>query len=120
MNRFSERSTELRKDIIAYIEGYLLKVNRNIIVPKDNVTYMDWDAATPSPNTNECQVVPEVEITMLTMAPEMEDGFKFRLRLLDAKGNEVLPSALDTEELLYIVDFLDFLDATPAPDDQPF
>lgn len=113
MNRFSDRAFELRKDIIAYIEDYLVKANRSIIVEKDNVTYLDWDSATFQAKTKR-QVVPEVEITMITLAAN--NNYGTMVRFVDGNGNEVLPSQLDTEELLYVVDYLDYLDMKEAPD----
>jgi hypothetical protein len=104
MNNFAQRNAELRKDIINYIREYLLKVNRSIIVEKGNLTYMQWDCATPSDKQDEKEVVPEVEIMMITLDSDKEVVF------YDAKGYDVYPSSLDTEELTYVVDYFDYLD----------
>lgn len=108
MKTFEERITQLRLDMIAYIEDYLAKANRSIIVPLGGLTYMDWDSAFFSTNPEDRQVVPETEITMIYLSQERE------LRFLDANNNEVYPSALDTEELGYVVDYIDTLDLAPV------
>lgn len=108
MNTFEKRAIKLRKDIIAYIEDFLTRANRSIIVPKGNLTYMEWDASFFPTNPLEHQVVPEVEIAMICLSPEKE------LRFIDVKNNELLPGALDTEELLYVVEYIDTLDLAPV------
>lgn len=110
MNILERQAIELRKDIVEYIKGYLLKVNRSIIVGKGNLSYLQWDDAFTSTREDEIQVVPEVEITMITLTSEGE------VRFYDAKGNDLMPGALDTEELLYVVEYLDELELNTAPE----
>ena len=108
MNIFEDRIINLRKDMIAHIEDYLIKANRSIIVPKGNLTYMDWDSAGFTGHLNAAQVVPEVEISMISLTSKKE------LKFIDANNNEIYPSALDTEELGYVVDYIDTLDLAPV------
>ena len=108
-SNFTERTAKLRGEILSYIKDYMIKANRSIIVEKGNITYIQWDDAFFSTRPDEVQVVPEVEITMITLTPDKEVMF------VDAKGNEVYPSSMDTEELTYVVDYLDYLDDS-APD----
>ena len=49
---------------------------------------------------------------MITLTPEKD------LRFIDSRGNEVMPGALDTEELLYVVEYLEYLDEKEAPVDE--
>lgn len=109
MNTFESKSIELRKSIINYIKEFLIKANRNIIVGKGNLSYMQWDDAFSSAREDEIQVVPEVEITMITLSSEGDVIF------YDVKGNDLLPSALTTEELMYVVDYLDEVNLSDAP-----
>ena len=109
MTTFEDKNIELRKSIINYIKGFLIKANRSIIVSKGNLSYMQWDDAFTSVREDEIQVVPEVEITMITLSSEGDVVF------YDAKGNDLLPSALNTEELIYVVDYLDEVNLSDAP-----
>lgn len=118
MNTFEKRAVKLRKDIIAYVEDFLVRANRSIIVPKGALTYMDWDSAVHSNDDRECQLVPETEITMITLAANSDYGT--RVRFVDSEGTEIIPASLDTEELLYVVDFLDTMGEEEAPNDEPF
>lgn len=109
MNNFQEKNVWFREEVIAYIKQFLLKVNRSIIVSNGSLSYMEWDGAFNSTSRSEIQVVPEVEITMITLNLDHEVVF------IDAKSNEVLPSALDTEELIYVAEYLDEIEID-APD----
>lgn len=104
MNKFERQAIELRQGIVAYIEDYCRKANRNIIINKGAVTYLAWDYASPSTNEDEIELVPEVEIALIGLSPEGD------VRFVDNKGNEIMPGALDTEELLYVIEFLEYLD----------
>lgn len=109
MNTFEDKNIEFRKSIINYIKEFLIKANRSIIVGNGNLSYMQWDDAFSSAREDEIQVVPEVEITMITLSSEGDVVF------YDAKGNDLLPSALNTEELIYVVDYLDEVNLSDAP-----
>lgn len=108
MNKFEHQSIKLRKSIIAYIEDYLKKENRSIIVEKGNLSYLAWDEVFPAGDIDAIQCVPEVEISMITLTLEKE------LRFIDSRGSEVMPGAFDTEELLYVVEYLEYLDEKNA------
>lgn len=103
-----ERGTQLRLDAITYIKDYLKKVNRSIVVGHGALSYVDWDYATSSDDYDEMQIVPEIEITMITLSREEE------VRFINAKGDLIFPSSLDTEELLYAVDYIDSLEEAPG------
>ena len=102
-NALKERGVQLRLDAIAYIKDYLKKVNRSIVVSHGALSYVDWDYATSSDDYDEMQIVPEIEITMITLSREEE------VRFINAKGDLIFPSSFDTEELLYAVDYIDSL-----------
>ena len=102
-NTFNERLSQLRLDAIAYIKDYLVKVNRSIVVGHNALSYVDWDYATSSDDYDEMQVVPEIEISMISLVEKGEVGF------INAKGDLIFPTDLDTEELLYVVDYIDSL-----------
>ena len=55
------------------------------------------------------EIISYIKDYMITLTPDKEVMF------VDAKGNEVYPSSMDTEELTYVVDYLDYLDYS-APD----
>ena len=109
MNEFEKKSVSLRNEIINYIRDYVKKANRNIIVGKGNISYLQWDEAKVSENEDEIQIVPEVEITMIGLD---SDGIVF----YDVKGNKVYTGAFDTEELLYIVGYLESIEEELAPE----
>ena len=109
MNEFEKKSVSLRNEVINYIRDYVKKANRNIIVGKGNISYLQWDEARVSENEDEIQIVPEVEITMIGLD---SDGIVF----YDAKGNKVYTGAFDTEELLYIIGYLESIEEELAPE----
>ena len=110
MNEFEKKNIDLRHEIINYIRDYVKKANRNIIVGKGNISYMQWDEAKVSENEDEIQIVPEVEITMIGLDPV--GGIVF----YDVKGNKVYSGAFDTEELLYVVGYLESIEEELAPE----
>ena len=102
MAKMQYYGTGRRKSSVARVR--LIPGKGNIIINKGAVTYLAWDYASPSTNEDEIELVPEVEIALIGLSPEGD------VRFVDNKGNEVMPGALDTEELLYVVEFLEYLD----------
>lgn len=97
---------DVRNSAIDFIKSYLINANRNIIVGNKELSYIAWDDAFSSSAQTEIQVVPEIEITLITLDRGGNVTF------IDAKGNDVHPSNLDTEELLYVVEYLNKLTAS--------
>lgn len=102
MEKFYKACIDLRTEIIDYIRKFIEKKNRSIIVEKGNITYMKWDCAFKDKEFAQC--VPEMEISMITLTPQKD------VRFIDTAGDIVYPSNFDTEELLWIVDYLEALE----------
>lgn len=103
MNGFLQKSIELRLEVINYIADYLKEVNRNLVVPKGALTYLCWDYAQEPTEEDMVSLVPEMELTLVGLNPKGE------LYFIDASGEEVHQGNLDTEELIYVADFVDEL-----------
>ena len=103
MHGFLQKSIELRLGVINYITDYLKKVNRNIVVPKGALTYLCWDYSQNPTEDDIVSLVPEIELTMICLNEKEE------LYFIDASGEEVHQGNLDTEELIYVADFIDEL-----------
>ena len=103
MHGFLQKSTELRIEVINYIADYLKEVNRNLVIPHGALTYLCWDYAQESTEEDIVSLVPEIELTMIGLNEKGE------LYFIDASGEEVHQGNLDTEELIYVADFIDEL-----------
>jgi hypothetical protein len=103
MLNFLQKSTNLRIEVINYITDYLKKANRNIVVPHGALSYLCWDCSQESNEKDYVSLVPEIEITMIALNEKGE------LYFIDATGEEVHQGNLDTEELIYVADFIDEL-----------
>lgn len=103
MHGFLQKSIELRLEVINYITDFVKKANRNLLVPKGELTYLCWDYAQESTEEDMVSLVPEMELTMIGLNQKGE------LFFVDASGEEVHQGNLDTEELIYVADFIDEL-----------
>lgn len=103
MHNFTEKSCRFRLEIIGYIKDFLRDVNRSIVIPKGKLTYMCFDYSQPPTEDDMTALIPEMELTMMGLD---EDG---ELLFNDASGEEVYSGSLDTEELVYVADFVDEL-----------
>jgi hypothetical protein len=100
MKNYFEQVTKLRKSMIAEIGETLTNMNKSLVVAAGALSYIDYDLAFNSTSEMEEQVVPEVEIIMLT--PDKEFNFTFT----NAYGNIETPTKLSTDELWDICDYL--------------
>lgn len=103
MHGFLQKSTGLRIEVINYITDYLKEVNRNLVIPHGALTYLCWDYAQEPTEEDFVSLVPEIELTMIGLNEKGE------LYFIDASGEEVHQGNLDTEELIYVADFIDEL-----------
>jgi len=103
MHNFTEKSTGLRLEIIGYIKDFLKEANRNFVIPKGRLTYLCWDCSQPPTESDMVSLVPEMELTMMGLD---ENG---DLLFTDTTGEWVYQGNLDTEELVYVADFVDEL-----------
>lgn len=103
MHNFLQKSTSLRLEVINYITDYVKSVNRTLVVPKGALTYLCWDYSQEPKEDDIVSLVPEVEITMICLNEKGE------LYFIDAFGEDVHQGNLDTEELIYVADFIDEL-----------
>lgn len=103
MHNFLEKSRQLRVEVINYITDFIKKANRNLLVPKGELTYICWDYTQEPKEDNIVSLVPEIEITMIGVNEKGE------LYFVDAFGEDVHQGNLDTEELIYVADFIDEL-----------
>jgi hypothetical protein len=103
MHGFLQKSIELRLGVIDYITDYLKKVNRNLVIPHGALTYLCWDYAQEPTEEDMVSLVPEMELTLVGLNQKGE------LFFIDASGEEVHQGNLDTEELIYVADFIDEL-----------
>ena len=103
MHGFLQKSIELRLEVINYIADYLKEVNRNLVIPHGALTYLCWDYAQEPTEEDMVSLVPEMELTLVGLNPKGE------LFFIDASGEEVHQGNLDTEELIYVADFIDEL-----------
>ena len=111
MHNFTEKSTGLRLEIIGYIKDFLKEANRNFVIPKGRLTYLCWDCSQPPTESDMVSLVPEMELTMMGLD---ENG---DLLFTDTTGEWVYQGNLDTEELVYVADFVDEL-KEQAPDSE--
>ena len=100
MHGFLQKSIELRLEVINYITDYLKEVNRNLVIPKGELTYLCWDYAQEPTEEDIVSLVPEMELTLVGLNQKGE------LFFIDASGEEVHQGNLDTEELIYVADFI--------------
>ena len=100
MRNYFEPVTKLRKSMIAEIGETLAGMNKSLVVAAGALSYIDYDLAFNSSNEMDKQVVPEVEIVMLT--PDKEFDFTFT----NAYGHIEPPTKLSTDELWDICDYL--------------
>ena len=103
MHGFLQKSTGLRIEVINYIADYLKEVNRNLVIPHGALTYLCWDYAQEPTEEDMVSLVPEMELTLVGLNQKGE------LFFIDASGEEVHQGNLDTEELIYVADFIDEL-----------
>ena len=93
---FAKLRTELKENIANW-----LKVNGTPVAVEHNaITYIDYGTQMETDNENELYHFPEVEITTLTLDNWGEFIF------FDAKGREGYATALSTDDLWYIYDYL--------------
>lgn len=104
MHNFLEKSSKLRIEVINYITDYLKQVNRNIVAPRGLLTYVDWDYSRQSDEDEFTTLVPEIEITAICLSQDGEE-----LYFINSMGEDVHQGNLDTEELIYVADFIDEL-----------
>lgn len=100
MKNYIEPVSKLRKSMITEIGETLADMNKSLVVAAGALSYIDYDLAFNSTNEQEKQVVPEVEIVMLT--PDKEFDFTFT----NAYGHTETPTKLSTDELWDICDYL--------------
>jgi hypothetical protein len=112
MHNFLKKSTKLRLEVINYITDYLKQVNRDIVAPRGLLTYVDWDYSRQSDEDEITALVPEIEITAICLSQDSGE-----LYFINAMGEDVHQGNLDTEELIYVADFIDEL-KTSAPENQ--
>ena len=108
MHNFLKKSTKLRLEVINYITDYLKQVNRDIVAPRGLLTYVDWDYSRQSDEDEITALVPEIEITAICLSRDRGE-----LCFVNAMGEDVRQGSLDTEELIYVADFIDTLKSAP-------
>lgn len=103
MHNFTERNCQFRLEIIEYVKDFLRDANRSIVIPKGKLTYMCFDYSQVPTEDFMTSLVPEIELTMMGLDEKGD------LLLTDTTGEWVYTGSLDTEELIYLADFVDEL-----------
>ena len=110
MKNYIDPISKVRKSMTADIEEFLRNANRAIFTKAGALSYLCYDLATTSASDEELELVPDIEITMLSFHKEF--GFIF----VDAHGHEGTPSELSTDELWAVCDYLYDIERQAEPE----